>query len=336
MPKQNLLSQVVKTGIRSLTTKNLSSLPKKFKFTEEIRDALETGKPVVALESSNIAYGFPYPRNIEIANDVQNIVRAQGSIPAMIALLNGNVHIGLNSEQLDQLAKAGPNARKVSRRDLAYTLSEKIVGATTIASTMVLAHKVGIPIFSTGGLGGVHYGADKTFDISADLTELGRTSITVISAGAKSILDIGSTLEYLETQGVAVATLGESEYYPGFFTPTSNYKAPIHLKTLEQATNMIDAHFNLDLQSGISIGVPIPAELSKVGSEIQAATDQAIKECEEQGIEGKTVTLFLLKRINELTQGKSVEANIALIKNNAMIGGKLAYLLAEKRSGQIE
>ncbi|KAI9298628.1 erwinia chrysanthemi IndA protein-like protein-like protein [Neoconidiobolus thromboides FSU 785] len=329
--KRNLVSQIKRNSIRSLHNKSLNSLPSNFKITEEIRDALETGKPVVALESTIISHGMPYPQNVETAAEVEGIIREQGSIPATIALLNGNVHIGLEKEQLNMLGEAGLKARKVSRRDLSYTISEKLIGATTVASTMILAHKVGIPIFVTGGIGGVHRGAEKTFDISADLTELGRTPITVICAGAKSILDIGSTLEYLETQGVAVATLGETDYFPAFFTPTSPYKSPIHLKKIEQATNLIDSHLKLGLQSGIVIGVPIPPEFSKAGDEIQSAINMAVEESVAQNIEGKHVTPFLLKRVNELTKGKSLSSNISLVKNNAVVGGRLANMLSKRQ-----
>ncbi|CAO3689393.1 unnamed protein product [Rhizopus stolonifer] len=277
----------------------------------------------------NVYTGMPYPQNVETARSVENIIREQGAIPATIAILDGKVHIGLTEERLEYLGKTGREAIKTSRRDLPIVLSQNKTGATTVASTMLLARSAGIPIFVTGGIGGVHRGASESFDISADLNELGRTSVAVICAGVKSILDIPKTLEVLETQGVTVATVGKTKQFPAFYTPESGLNSPYQVETALEAAKAILANHELKLDSGMVFAVPIPNESAANTKSIQGAIDQAISEARSDGITGKEETPYLLKRIAELTQGESLAANIALVKNNAKIGGKIAVLLSQ-------
>ncbi|CEP07821.1 hypothetical protein [Parasitella parasitica] len=299
-------------------------IAKSFIITPEIKAAIERKGPVVALESTIISHGMPYPQNVETAKVVENIIREQGAIPATIALLDGRVHIGLTDKTLENLGKIGPKAQKTSRRDLAAVLSQKKAGATTVASTMILARAAGIPIFVTGGIGGVHRGAEESFDISADLTELGRTPVAVICAGVKSILDIPKTLEVLETQGVTVITIGKTNRFPAFYTPDSGYNA--------NAAKLIFANHKLEMNSGMVFAVPIPNESAADVKSIQYAVDRAIAEARASNIYGKEETPFLLKRIAELTQGESLAANIALVKNNAKIGGQMAVHLSQLKN----
>ncbi|KAI8987388.1 indigoidine synthase A family protein [Mycotypha africana] len=302
----------------------------RFVITPEIKQAIEERGPVVALESTIISHGMPYPQNVETAKSVENIVREQGAIPATIAILNGQVHIGLTDNALEFLGKAGPEAQKTSRRDLAMILSQKRNGATTVASTMILARAAGIPIFVTGGIGGVHRGAESSFDISADLYELGRTPIAVVCAGVKSILDIQKTLEVLESQGVTVATFDrDSKRFPAFYTVDSGYESPYQMKDALDAAKSILANHQLELNSGIVFACPIPKEAAPDSEAIQAAIANAIAEARAKNIHGKEETPYLLKRINELTRGESLAANIALVKNNARIGGQIAVKLSE-------
>ncbi|ORX61440.1 Indigoidine synthase A like protein [Hesseltinella vesiculosa] len=301
----------------------------RFKIADNVKKTIINGGPVVALESTIISHGMPYPQNVETARSVEAIVRDQGAVPATIAILDGHVHIGLEPEQLDRLGKLGHQAIKTSRRDLAVVLGQRRSGATTVASTMILARAAGIPVFVTGGIGGVHRGAEQTFDISADLTELGRTSVAVVCAGVKSILDIGKTLEVLETQGVTVATLGPSRRFPAFYTPESDFDSPNHVPDIQTAASMIAANHDLGLGSGMVFAVPIPSQDAANSKAIQDAIDTALAEAKSQGIHGKEETPFLLKRVSELTLGSSLEANIALVKNNAKMGGQLAVALAK-------
>ncbi|KAI8992331.1 Indigoidine synthase A family protein [Pilobolus umbonatus] len=299
-----------------------------FHITPELKQALEQRKPIVALESTIISHGMPYPQNVETAREVEAIVRQQGAIPATIAILKGKVHIDDN--QLEYLGKTGRQAIKTSSRDLPYVVAMEKTGATTVAGTMKLAEKIGIPVFVTGGIGGVHRGAEESFDVSADLTELGRTPIAVLCAGVKSILDIEKTLEVLETQGVTVATIGEHAHqFPAFYTPTSGFKSPLKLDNVTEAAKIMVAHHHLRMKTGMLFAVPIPEGSAADAESIQIAIQTAIMDARKNKVTGKDETPFLLKRITELTEGKSLASNIALVKNNAKIGGQLARVYAE-------
>ncbi|KAI8882176.1 erwinia chrysanthemi IndA protein-like protein-like protein [Backusella circina FSU 941] len=300
-----------------------------FVITPEVQKAIEQKGPVVALESTIISHGMPYPQNVETAKAVESIIREQGAIPATIAVLDGKVHIGLDDDSLDYLGKYGAKAHKTSRRDLPVVLAQNKVGATTVAGTMVLARAAGIPVFVTGGIGGVHRGAESSFDISADLTELGRTPIAVVCAGVKSILDIPKTLEVLETQGVTVTTIGKDNKFPAFYTPESGYCSPSFVEKPSEASKIIFANHQLNMESGMVFAVPIPSSEAADAKAIQQAIDTAISEARQNNILGKEETPFLLKRIAEITQGESLTANIALVKNNARVGGQIAAHLSK-------
>lgn len=295
-----------------------------------VSEALASQEPVVALESTIITHGMPYPHNLRTAQEVEGIVRASGATPATVGVLGGRVHVGLSEEELCFLARSEAPL-KVSRRDLPYALSQGLSGGTTVSATMTAAHRAGIPVFVTGGVGGVHRGGESTMDVSADLTELGRTPVAVVSAGVKSILDIGRTLEYLETQGVCVATFGSSRDFPAFFAPRSGFVSPYNVKDEREAAALIASALALGLGSGVLIAVPIPEEQAAVGQEIEEAIQRALTESREKGITGREVTPFVLKRVSELTQGKSLEANMALIRNNAAVGSGIARALATLR-----
>ncbi|XP_043944411.1 pseudouridine-metabolizing bifunctional protein C1861.05-like [Protopterus annectens] len=297
-----------------------------------ILQALECRTPVVALESTILTHGMPHPHNIRTANEVEQIVRENGAVPATIGILNGRVHVGLTEEELQYLSQS-KDALKVSRRDLPYALSQGACGGTTVSATMIAAHKAGIRVFVTGGIGGVHRGAEITMDVSADLTELGRTPIAVVSAGVKSILDIGKTLEYLETQGICVATFGSSREFPAFFTPRSGIKAPYNVCNVEEAASLIDSSLKYGLCSGLLIAVPIPEAHAASGQVIEEAIHQAVTEARSNGIVGKDVTPYILQRVNELTQGESLKLNVSLIKNNARIGACIACALSQIQQG---
>ncbi|KAM5173029.1 uncharacterized protein ACMZJ9_005712 [Mantella aurantiaca] len=299
-----------------------------FRIHPSVEEALSEGRPVVALESTIITHGMPYPQNIRMANEVEEIVRTNGSVPATVGIIEGKVHIGLREEELRFLA-TNKDCVKVSRRDLPYVLSQGLSGGSTVSGTMIAAHHAGISVFVTGGIGGVHRDGENTMDVSADLTELGRTPVAVISAGIKSILDIGRTLEYLETEGVCVSTFGDSKDFPAFYTPHSGCQAPCNVCNEEEAARLIAHSLKLKLSSGILIGVPIPTEHAASGEIIEEAIQQALKEARLQGIRGKDVTPFVLQRVNELTKGKSLESNIALIKNNAKVGSRIAAALSQ-------
>ncbi|KAM8974460.1 uncharacterized protein RCH25_019869 [Pelodytes ibericus] len=299
-----------------------------FRVHPSVQEALNDGRPVVALESTIITHGMPYPHNISMAKEVEDIVRANGSVPATVGIIRGTVHVGLYEEELLFLARRR-DCVKVSRRDLPYVLSQGLSGGSTVSGTMIAAHRAGISVFVTGGIGGVHRGGERTMDVSADLTELGRTPVAVVSAGVKSILDIGRTLEYLETQGVSVSTFGDSRDFPAFFTPRSGFQAPSHVRNEEEAAQLIARSLDLRLDSGVLIAVPIPPEHSASGQVIEEAIQQALTEARLQGILGKEVTPFVLQRVNEITGGKSLEANIALVKNNAKVGSRIAVALSK-------
>jgi pseudouridine-5'-phosphate glycosidase len=294
-------------------------------FSAEVAAARAAGLPIVALESTIISHGMPYPQNVQTAREVEQIIRDAGAVPATIAVIGGRICIGLSDEQLELLGSS-PDAMKVSRRDLAYVLSQKKLGATTVAATMICARLAGIPVFVTGGIGGVHRGAETSFDISADLQELARTSVAVVCAGVKSILDIGLTLEYLETQGVPVVSVGQPGF-PAFFTRESGFKADFQLDTPAQQADFIRTKWALGLEGGVVVSNPVPADDAMPKEEIDAITEQALREAGEQGVSGKNVTPFLLARIKQLTGGRSLATNIALVKNNARCGAALAVAL---------
>jgi pseudouridine-5'-phosphate glycosidase len=294
-------------------------------FSPEVRAARAAGKPVVALESTIISHGMPYPQNVQTAREVEQVIRDAGAVPATIALIDGRICVGLADDQLEQLGNA-QDALKVSRRDLAYVLAEKKLGATTVAATMICAALAGIEVFVTGGIGGVHRGAETSFDISADLQELARTNVAVVCAGVKSILDIGLTLEYLETHGVPVVSVGQPGF-PAFFTRESGFDADFQLDTPEQQARFIRTKWQLGLTGGVVVSNPVPAESAMKNEEIGGIIAQALREADQQGVKGKAVTPFLLARIKDLTGGRSLATNIALVKHNALVGARLAVAL---------
>ncbi|ESR59480.1 hypothetical protein CICLE_v10015838mg [Citrus x clementina] len=300
------------------------------KISPEVSEALSHGHAVVALESTIISHGMPYPQNFETAKEVEAIVRNNGAVPATIAILEGLPCVGLSTEELERLAKLGSKAQKTARRDIAHVVATRGNGATTVSATMFFASMVGIPVFVTGGIGGVHRHGEHTMDISSDLTELGRTPVAVVSAGIKSILDIPRTLEYLETHGVCVAAYKTNEF-PAFFTETSGSKVPCRVDSPEDCARLIDVNMKLKLGSGIVIGVPIPREHAAFGRVIESAIQSALREAREKNITGNAETPFLLARVNELTGGLSLASNIALVKNNALIGAKISVALAQLR-----
>lgn len=293
----------------------------------EVHEALAEKRPVVALESTIISHGMPYPANVAMAREVEQIIRDAGAVPATIAILDGVPLIGLDDAQLELLG-SDEGVRKVSLRDLPYVVARREHGATTVASTMRLAALSGIRVFVTGGLGGVHRGAPDSYDESADLTELGQTDVCVISAGVKSILDIGLTLERLETLGVPVVGYGADEF-PAFFTRTSGHPAPLRCDTPAEIALMMWAKWSLGLSGAVSVANPIPEADEVPHAEIDAIITRALADCDERGITGKDITPFLLGRIVELTEGRSLEANIALVRNNARLGAAVATAWAE-------
>jgi len=294
-------------------------------FSPEVAAARNAGLPVVALESTIISHGMPYPQNVQTAREVEQIIRDAGAVPATIAIIDGKICVGLNDEQLERLGTA-QDAIKVSRRDLAYVLSQKLLGATTVAATMICAELAGIEVFVTGGIGGVHRGAETSFDISADLQELANTNVAVVCAGVKSILDIGLTLEYLETHGVPVVSVGQPGF-PAFFTRESGFKADFQLDAPEAQASFIRTKWQLGLDGGVVVSNPVPEESAMPKEAIDRITEQALKEAGERGVTGKAVTPFLLARIKELTEGRSLVTNIALVKHNALVGARLAVAL---------
>ncbi|WWC87651.1 uncharacterized protein L201_002541 [Kwoniella dendrophila CBS 6074] len=303
-------------------------------ISEEVHEALSTSKPIIALESTIITHGMPYPTNSKTANSLENIIRSKGVIPATIALINGRIHIGLTDSELMQLSDSNSNLKdlvKISRRDLGPSIALKRSGGTTVAGTMYIAESLGIKIFVTGGIGGVHRGAENSMDISADLLELGRTPMAVFCAGAKSILDIPRTLEVLETQGVCVASYGNKQDFPAFYTPSSGCQSPWRVGDAEAAARLIYTQLTLPNKLATLFGVPIPSQHAEAGEEVQKSVEQAVRESVEQGIDkkGKEVTPWLLKRVGELTGGKSLGLNVNLIENNARIGAEVAINLSE-------
>ena len=299
-------------------------------YSEEVQSAKDEGKALVALESTIITHGMPYPQNLETATEVENIIRRLGAVPATIAILEGKIHIGLEPEALAQLAESkGQSIRKVSTRDIAAAIVQKVSGATTVAATMRLAHAAGISVFVTGGIGGVHRGAQETFDISADLIELAQTPVAVVCAGAKSILDLGLTLEYLETYAVPV--LGyQTSVFPAFYVASSSFSLENRVESPAMLAELIKRHWCLS-KSGIVVANPIPMTDSLDASAIETIIVEALAEAARRHIHGKAVTPFLLSDIQRRTGGQSLQANVALIQNNARLGAELALSLQERR-----
>lgn len=312
-----------------------------FKIAEEVEEALHSGRPVVALETTIYTHGFPYPENVALASLLESLVRQNGGVPATIGILNGKAHVGMQPEELIELiSTAGSmDTRKISRRDLGYIgglaglRGQKLHGGTTISGTMILAHLAGIKVFATGGLGGVHKGGENSMDISADLTELGRTPVAVVSSGCKSFLDIPRTLEYLETQGVGVATFADGRDgevdFPAFFSRDSGVKSPFTVQNEADAAAIIHAQSELPVRSGLLFANPVPSQSGMARSEIDGIVAQAVKEAEDMGVTGAKNTPYVLKRIRELSNNASVGANEALIKANVVRGTKVAVELAK-------
>ena len=294
----------------------------------EVAQALAEGKPVVALESTIISHGMPYPRNVETALLVEQTIRENGAVPATIAIIGGRLKAGLSREEIEHLGKAGRAVAKASRRDLPALVARGADGATTVATTMIIAHMAGIKIFATGGIGGVHRGAEVTMDISADLEELAQTPVMVVCAGAKSILDLGLTLEYLETKGVPVIGYGTEEL-PAFYTRQSGFGVDYRVDSPAELAAIFAAQRALDYKGGMLVTNPIPEEYSMDKAVIDAAIEQALAEAKEQGIHGKETTPFLLAKVVELTGGDSLESNIKLVLNNAKVAAQTAKLLGE-------
>lgn len=294
----------------------------------EVKEALSTGKPVVALESTIIAHGMPYPKNVETAFAVNAAIRKNGAVPATVGIIKGRIKVGLTDEEIIYLAKA-ENVLKVSRRDLPYVVANQLDGATTVAGTMIAAEMSGVRVFVTGGIGGVHRGAGESFDISADLEELKNTNVVVVCAGVKSILDIGATLEYLETSGVPVVTYGEDEF-PAFYSRKSGFASECRMNTPEEIAELIQTKYALGLKGGMLVGCPISQEDEIPFEKMDGVIKQALSECEEKQIKGKRITPFLLDRVKQLTDGNSLDANIRLVLNNADIGSKIAAKLSTK------
>ncbi len=297
-------------------------------ISPEVQKALAEGKPVVALESTIISHGMPYPKNVETAMLVEKTIRDNGAVPATIAIIGGRLKAGLSPEEIEYLGKSGRKVAKVSRRDLAAIVARGADGATTVTTTMIIAHMAGIKVFATGGIGGVHRGAETTMDISADLEELASTPVMVVCAGAKSILDLGLTLEYLETKGVPVIGYGTDEL-PAFYTRRSGFGVDYRVDTPAQLAAMFKAQQELGMKGGMLVTNPIPEQYAMDKEVIDAAIDQAVKESKEQGIHGKETTPFLLARVVELTGGDSLESNIQLVLNNAIVASKTAAELCK-------
>ena len=289
----------------------------------EVAQALAEGKPVVALESTIISHGMPYPQNVETALNVENIIRQHGAVPATIAIIGGRLKAGLSREEIEYFGQKGQAIHKASRRDLAVLCARGEDGATTVTTTMIIAHMAGIKIFATGGIGGVHRGAETTMDISADLEELAQTPVMVVCAGAKSILDLGLTLEYLETKGVPVIGYGTEEL-PAFYTRQSGFRVDYRIDTPAELAAAFRASHAMGLPGGMLVTNPIPQEYSMPADVINAAIDQAIAEANAKGIHGKATTPFLLARVAELTGGDSLASNIRLVYNNAKVAALTA------------
>lgn len=296
-------------------------------LSSEVSSALDDRRPLVALESTIIAHGMPFPKNVETALRVEKTVREAGAIPATCAIIEGKLKAGLSVTEIELLGKEGVAIPKASRRDLPYLVSQGKNGATTVASTMIIAHLAGIRIFATGGIGGVHRGAATTMDISADLQELAQTPVAVVTAGAKSILDLGLTLEYLETFGVPVIGY-RTEEFPAFYTRKSNFGVDFRLDSAEEIAKLLKTKWEMDLRGGAVVANPVPEKYQLDADVMQKAISEALAEAERQGIRGKAITPFLLAKIENLTGGKSLEANIELVLNNARLAAEIAVAMA--------
>jgi pseudouridine-5'-phosphate glycosidase len=299
-----------------------------FEVAAEVQDALNENRPVVALESTIIAHGMPHPQNLETAQSLEQIIRDHGAVPATIAVIAGDFKVGLTAAELYVLATE-KDVMKLSVRDLPFAAAKRLHGATTVAATMRLAARAGIRVFATGGIGGVHRGAETTFDISADLTELAGTPVAVVSAGAKSILDIGRTLEMLETLSVPVIAY-KTDTFPAFYSRESGFAAPMRLDTPQEIASFLKARWELSPHGGVSIANPISSADEIPAAKIEGTIRAALDEAGKQGIAGKETTPFLLKRVNEVTGGASLKANIALVKNNARLAAEIAVALSER------
>ena len=295
----------------------------------EVAEALKAGKPVVALESTIISHGMPYPQNVETALNVEKIIRENGAVPATIAVIGGRMKAGLTPEEIDYLGKTGAGVAKASRRDLPVLVSLGRDGATTVTTTMMIAHMAGISVFATGGIGGVHRGAETTMDISADLEELAQTPVMVVCAGAKSILDLGLTLEYLETKGVPVIGYGTKEL-PAFFSRRSGFEVDYRMDTPREIADAFAVQKELKMRTGMLVCNPIPEEYEVPHDVIEPAIQKAVELAEEKGIHGKESTPFLLSTVKELTGGESFKSNVALALNNARVAAKIAVEYAKK------
>lgn len=297
-------------------------------ISPEVKQALAEGKPVVALESTIISHGMPYPKNVETAMLVEKTIRDNGAVPATIAIIGGRLKAGLSPEEIEYLGKSGRKVAKASRRDMAAIVARGADGATTVTTTMIIAHMAGIKIFATGGIGGVHRGAETTMDISADLEELAQTPVMVVCAGAKSILDLGLTLEYLETHGVPVIGYGTEEL-PAFYTRSSGFGVDYRVDTPAELAAMFRAQRDLEYRGGMLVTNPIPEKYAMDKAVIDAAIEEALRQCREQGVHGKETTPFLLAKVVELTGGDSLESNIQLVLNNAKVAALTAVELAK-------
>jgi len=304
------------------------NLNKYLDISPEVKAALDAGKPVVALESTIISHGMPYPQNVETALAVEDIIRENGAVPATICIIGGRLKAGCTKEEIEYLGKAGSKVTKASRRDLAVLVARGMDGATTVTTTMIIAHMAGIRIFATGGIGGVHRGAETTMDISADLEELAHTPVMVVCAGAKSILDLGLTLEYLETHGVPVIGYGTKEL-PAFYTRQSGFAVDYEIDTPEELARAFRVQSELGFSGGMLVANPIPEEYSMDPTVINAAIDRAVAAAKAQGIHGKETTPFLLAKVKEITGGDSLESNIKLVFNNAKVAAQTAVALAK-------
>lgn len=299
----------------------------KVHLTETVRRAVTSGAPIVALESTIIAHGMPFPQNLEMAREVEEVVRRGGAVPATIAIINGELRAGLSADELAHFAKTGPSIMKVSTRDIPYVVARRDTGATTVASTMRIAAMAGIRVFATGGIGGAHREANDTFDISNDLHEFAISDVAVVTAGAKAILDLPITLEVLETNGVPVVGFGTSEF-PAFYSRQSGLAAPMRLDTAAEVAAMMKAKWSLGLTGGVVVANPIPQADEIPAAEITPHITRALAEAKQQGVAGKNVTPFLLKHLNEITEGRSLKANIALVMNNARVAAEIAVAYA--------
>ena len=303
------------------------NLEKYLSITPEIKEAIEAGKPIVALESTILSHGMPYPENVEFAHKVEEIVRAEGAIPATTAIIGGQLKVGLTADELELMCK-GEGVGKVSRRDVATYVATGKVGATTVATTMMIAAMAGIKIFATGGIGGVHRGAQETMDISADLQELANTPVGVVCAGAKSLLDIGLTLEYLETMGVPVLGMDTNDF-PAFYCRRSGFGVDYNVESPEVCAKILNTKWELGLKGGAVIANPIPVEWELDFDEMEAVITKALELAKEQGIKGKDTTPFLLSHIKEITKGVAFASNKELAYNNAKVAAKIAYEMAQ-------